>query len=1179
LALTGHAQKFDRITLDDGLSQSNINCIIQDKLGFIWFGTNGGLNRYDGSEFEVYLHNIHDSTSISDNIINDLFEDSRGMLWIGTQNGLNMYNPRMDRFTIYKTEPGNPKSLSNNIVTSIIEDSIGNIWVGTEGGGLNKFDTLTKTFTAYQYALQNPYSISSNKITSLELDRFGYVWAGTEDKGANMIDPATGRSLRYVRPEHGGGNNISHNHIHTIYEDNDGDLWLGTAGGLDLLKPRSNERNFEKRDRIYNYQHHERRNSIGGRSVLSIYQGMSGLLWIGTDNGGLTAFDKNSRFTNYAFNPNSDKSLLSNKISAILDDRSGILWIGTNAGINKIDLLGDRFVLYERKPGTDNTLSSNNVQTLYKELSGTIWVGTFDGGLNRYEPSTDNYYIYKSDDYIQAGENVREHLKSLQNKRWRSRVREKLQSKFISHDRILSLHRDLHKTLWIGTGGGGLDKLDLSTGKVSNYRAVPENADSLSHNTINVIYEDKRGIIWLGTQGGGLNAFDRSKFKRYLHFENDVLSISSNNITAITEDQNGQLWIGTYDGGLNVFNRKNETFKRLVHNDENPSESLSSNSVYCLYADDSSRLWIGTNNGLNMYDLESKTFKHYSIEHNFPSNFIYSILGDGKGNLWISTNKGISKFDIDKAKVKNYDKLDGLQGNEFNPGAAYATRNGEMLFGGINGFNSFYPSQIKDNNFIPDVVITDFKILGEKVPVGTEDSPLQQDILYTEEIVLSHQDKAISFEFAALNYTNPEKNQYTYIMEGFEDKWNYVGTRQFANYTNLPPGEYTFRVKATNNDGVWNEEGVSLRIIVEPPFYNTWWFYLLLIATLAIGSYLFVFFRIKNLEKSKIVLRELVKARTNQLSEEKSRVERANSEITFQKNEIESQRNLLMKKNKELTEAKQQIDETNEELKSINSNLENIVQERTATLRHTNNELYKAINELDLFIYRASHDLKGPIDRLLGLTQVAKLDNITAETLTYVDKIELGAKHLNEVLGKLTNVHHINKGQPEYKEIKVKDLIMGIINNFHPESIKPFKTQINTSKANTVSIDQALFKIIMENLIENAIMFCSTNTTPTINISTGVSKHNIKIIFEDNGIGIPENLHEKVFDMFYRASDRSKGSGLGLYLVKKAVEKMKGNIEIESEVGLFTRFTIHLPIQGRKPAKPSKKQTIQSFKA
>ncbi len=1146
------AQKFDRITLDDGLSQSNINCFAQDRIGFLWIGTNGGLNRYDGSEFKVFLHDLNDSLSISNNVINTIFEDEDGLLWIGTQNGLNIYNRRSNKFTIYRSEKNNSNSISSNVITAIVEDTLGNYWIGTDGGGLNKFDPVNKEFEHFQYQAKNPYSISSNSISSLCLDKYGFVWVGTKDQGVNMLNPANEKFVRYLANDE-NDHQISDNKVNTIYQDNDGVLWVGTDKGLNQFNEQNNKRSLGSRDEIIQYQYDGNINSIGGESVLSIYQGASGLIWIGTNNGGLTSLNKElGYFKNYQIDPNKQEGLLSNKITAIFDDRSEILWIGTNAGINKIDRQGDRFKLHVRKQGAENTWSSNNVRSIFKEENGITWVGTFDAGLNKYDPHTGEFTIYKDNDIILAGISIEEHKKILRkNNRKSKRFKDK--DKYLTNNRILSVHRDDNKNLWIGTGGGGLNKLDLKTEKITWYLSNPEDTNSLSNDIVKVIFESSDGLLWIGTEGGGLNKFNGEKFVSFKHNENDTLSISSNVITSIAEDLDGNLWIGTFGGGLNKFDKTSGTFKRFTIQENRGG--ISSNTVYCLYRDENNKLWIGTNDGLNLLDVESETFKHYTVHNNLPSNFIYGVLDDNKGNLWLSTNRGISKFDIENEVAKNYDKLDGLQGNEFNPGAYFKTNSGEMLFGGINGFNSFYPRKIKDNTYQPDVILTDFKIFGESAEIGAPNSPLQIHVSEQKQLELSYKDKAIQFEFVALNYTNSEKNEYAYILENFEKKWNYVGTRRFASYTNLPPGEYVFRVKASNNDNIWNEDGTSIVIKINPPFYRTWWFYLIVIVSALASGYIFVLIRIRNLQKTKTLLRKIVKARTRQLYEEKERVEKAHSEILWQKNEIENQKNLLIKNNKELSSAKQQIDFTNKELKQINTNLENIVLERTEKLRRAYENLKIANNELDLFIYRASHDLKGPIASLLGLTQIARLDEIPENTSNYIDKIELGATNLNRVLTKLTDIHFINKSELELVEIPIADFVDDIIKNIRPQEKNNIVISNSILKNVLLKCDSKLLYIILTNIIENALVF-KKRANCYLNIQSVQTRNSFDLIFEDNGIGIPDEYHNKVFNMFCRASEMSKGSGLGLYLVNKASEKLVCNIGIESAFGRFTKLTI-----------------------
>ncbi|MCK5207443.1 MAG: histidine kinase, partial [Cyclobacteriaceae bacterium] len=405
--------------------------------------------------------------------------------------------------------------------------------------------------------------------------------------------------------------------------------------------------------------------------------------------------------------------------------------------------------------------------------------------------------------------------------------------------------------------GGGLNVLNIGTGDISKFTNDPEDINSISSNNLRCIFEDTKGRIWIGTEDAGLNLYEKEKFTRYLSDENDIFSIGGNDIRSIVEDKNGYLWIGTFGDGLNKFDPENNKFTRYFH-----ESSLSSNSIYSLYLDDDSKLWIGTSDGLNMLDIPSNRFEQFNKNSGLPSKSIYTILDDHNGNLWLSTNKGISRLNKNTHAIKNYDSEDGLQNTEFNQGAGYLTKQGEMLFGGINGYTTFSPNEIFDNLNKPEVIFTDFKILNEKVSIGSPGSPLVRHISETDTIVLSYKDVSISFEFVALNFTDSKKNTYAYKMENFENKWNYVGDRKFANYTNLQPGNYLFRVKASNNDSVWNEEGKSIFIIVKPPIWQTWWFYSLTVLFIFSAVLLTIQLRTRALHKSKIILENQVKLRT-----------------------------------------------------------------------------------------------------------------------------------------------------------------------------------------------------------------------------------------------------------------------------------------------------------------------------
>ncbi|MDN5201725.1 two-component regulator propeller domain-containing protein [Fulvivirgaceae bacterium BMA10] len=1165
-----NAFKFDRITLDEGLSQSTINCIFQDSKGFIWFGTRGGLNRYDGSEFKVYLHNPSDSTSISNNIIYTIFEDRDSLLWIGTHEGLNVFDKNTHRFFTFKKDPNSTNSLSNNIVKSIIQDKEGNYWIGTDGGGLNKL-TLKEgegslmeraNFQLFEEVLGNAQSLSSNHITSLRQDRYGIIWVGTKAHGINKFDPKVGKFKRLLA----GRTGITDNHINHIYEDLQGQIWVGTDRGLNrILRPKK-RRTLRSYEIVRRYRHKEgNQYSLSNDKVLHIVQGVSGMIWIGTDGGGLNKYDKKTgRFLTNRHDVSDPNSIISNIVRVIFDDKVGTLWLGTNAGISKIDAQRPRFKLYTKAGTNQNELSSNNIQALARESSGITWIGTLDGGLNKYDPKTNKYTLYTTDGIYEHGERISDINKK--NRTSRRKRAKAIPEKYLSDARILSLYRDRNRALWIGTEGGGLNKFDLRRNKFIHFKANEPNPDSLSHNTIRTIFKDRRGLMWLGTEGGGLNRFYNGKFKRFTKDPNNINSLSHNDVRAIAEDNAGNLWVGTFGGGLNKFNTKSENFThyRKIEGQEN---SISSNIIFSVHVDKSGHIWIGTSAGLNKLDPSAQTITSYTVADGLPNNLIYGILDDNKGNLWLSTNKGISRFNKKNETFKNYDRKDGLQSNEFNPGSFTKSTKGEMFFGGINGFNSFHPTQIQDNNLVPAVLITDFKIFNKEVTIDSDDSPLEKHISETKEITLSYDQASLfSFDFVALNFTHADKNQYAYMMENFDEDWNYVGNRRFVNFTNLAPGHYTFRVKASNNDGVWNEEGTSLIINIKSPFWATWWFrFLILIAAFGF-SYGVYKLRILRIEHKKVMLQRQVAERTNEL-------QRKSAELEMQKEEVKAQNELLEEKNKEITlqrnnieEKKKQLEKAwdevliaNEELKKANSSLEEKVQERTAKLKHALDQLIVSNKELDTFLYRASHDLKGPITRLLGLTQLAKIDISKSKEIDYIGIIEMASIEMNKTLNKLMNIHSINANPILFCVIDVNELLEEVKKPY-VDIIKKEKLDIQIlldEKAKIIS-DSSLLKIIFENLFENAITF-RNEVNPKIIISLATDEHTFVMKMEDNGLGIESEFQNKIFEMFFRGSEVSKGNGLGLYLVKKAIDKLQGKIIVESEEGKYSSFSISIP--------------------
>ncbi len=820
--------QFEHITVDQGLSQSGIISMLQDSQGFMWFGTQDGLNKYDGYNFIVYKYNELDSHSLSDNFIASIYEDKSGIIWVGTDaGGLNKFNRKTEQFTRYQHESDNLNSLSHNRVLSIYEDNSGTLWIGTDGGGLNKFDRQTEQFTRYQHHSDEVNSLSSDSVFSIYEDSFATLWIGTGGGGLNKFNPETGYFTAYknnpVDP-----NSLSDDTVLSMYEDRLDRLWIGTKGGG------LNEFN-RKAGKFTHYAHDpDNPHTLNHDTVNSIAEDDFGNLWLGTTSwygnsygAGLDKFTpKTEQFTHYINEPTNLNSLSDNLVIYVAKGTSQVLWIGTAfGGINKLDLKGKKFSYYRQDSANLNSLSDNHVMSIDEDQSGTIWIGTANGGLNKFERKTEKFTYYKHDFANPYS---------------------------LSNDNVWSTFEDSNGTLWIGTLGGGLNQFDRKTGEFTQYKHDPNNPNSLSDDTVTAISEDRVGRLWVGTFNGGLNRFDRKtgKFAHYKHDPNNSSSLSDNTIVSVYEDYVSSLWIGTVSGGLNRFNRKTGKFAHYKHDPNNPN-SLSYDRILSINEYPAGTLWIGTyGGGLDKFDTVSETFTHYTQKDGLPNNTIAGILADDEGNLWLSTGKGLSKFNPQTETFRNYDVSDGLQGNEFDGVKAYLkSKTGEMFFGGLNGFNAFYPEQVKDNPHIPPIVITDFKKFNESVKLDIA-------ISETKEIKLSYKDNFFGFEFAALDYTNPHKNQYAYKLEGFDKDWIYAVTRRYATYTNLDGGTYTFRVKGSNNDGVWNEEGTSVKIIITPPPWKTWWAYTLYVVVLVTAVLGYVQWKTRAQARENALLRE-----------------------------------------------------------------------------------------------------------------------------------------------------------------------------------------------------------------------------------------------------------------------------------------------------------------------------------
>jgi PAS domain S-box-containing protein len=785
--------QFKHLTTDNGLSQSWVRCIMQDKYGFIWFGTEDGLNRYDGYNFHIYKNNTRDKYSISSSSIRTILEDSRGNLWIGTRLGLNLYDRKNDRFIRY------PR-WAEQIIWSIAEEKDNNLWIGTDDG-LYRFDL--KNDSVYIYSpgpvLRSDTSrLISGGITTIFIDSRNNIWIGSNN-GLHLYIKEKDLFFNYYYNKD-NSNSISSNDVRTILEDKTGRIWIGTSAGLDLF---INARENSGKGIFEHYQNNIKdEESICKGTILSLLEDNKHNLLIGIENAGLDIINLNtfkrgvSNFVHFSNDPNRKTSLSNNSIYSFFQDKQGNIWIGTfGNGLNIINPTADRFIHFESEPGSKNSLNNNQVNVLLEE-SNYLWIGT-EGGLNRYSKKDGIYKFY---------------------------VHDPSNKKSIGSNAVWALCKDKQGNLWVGTWGGGLNRYDYQSETFEHYYYDDKDSNSIGSDNVFSIYEDTKGNLWIGTMGGGLNIFDRKKeiFTRY-NVSNSA--IYTNYVPSIIETKNGNIWISN-ETSFGRFDKTTNTYERYMHI-VNDSTSLSSNKSIAIFEDSKENLWMGTDAGLNLFNKSTRGFTHYGIEDGLPNNSINSILEDNQGNLWLGTNKGLSKFKNAvnlpaKPEFRNYEYEDGLQSNEFGQRSCCKSANGMLYFGGTNGFNMFDPDKITNNAYVPPVVITGFKVFNKPELIG--ERGIRIDSVSTEDLILSYKQSVFSFDFAVLNYIASSKNQYAYKMEGFDDEWNYVGTTHSATYTNLNPGRYSFRVKGSNNDGVWNETGISLPVVITPPFWETLWF-------------------------------------------------------------------------------------------------------------------------------------------------------------------------------------------------------------------------------------------------------------------------------------------------------------------------------------------------------------------
>lgn len=1075
---------FQQFTVADGLVQATVYTIYQDGYGFVWFGTQSGLSRYDGYSFTNYQTIPFDSTSLQDGWITNISEGQNGKLWIGTTNGVSRFNPLTGKFRRYLHIPDDTTALTSDFVSDILVSRSGIVWIST-GQGLTRLDVKTGKNSRYFHEPHNPASLTSNHLFSLYEDPSGILWIGSVN-GLNRFNPHTGLVTRYLYtpgvtptnkqeptiPQFIGPSGVGMD----IYVDpkNPCILWM-TGMGIIRFDIRTGEHIRYLQDSL-----HPENFARNATLFIANDPRRQNILWVTSWKEGLLRFDiQTGTFTRYRYNSNVQKSLSDNDVFSIYSGHTGTVWIGTMIyGVNYFDPSAGGMAHYRHIPGDTNSLSANNIWSILVDHTGILWIGT-PNSLDKINRITGNVIHYRHNPKDPSS---------------------------ISKSTVWSIYEDRSGTLWIATASG-LDRLNRESGTFTHYRQVLQDSTGGVWN----ILEDHTGALWIGTNQGlyRMNPDKPGEFTRYIYGPNDTTSMTGSFVFRLYEDHSGTLWVGTiaiFGGGangLNRLNRKLNTFTRYTYDPNDPKHSIGVGWILSIHerAREPGVLWLGQNGGLTRFDTRAGTFTHYTVEDGLPNNTVYGILEDAKGRLWLSTNRGLSRFNPETETFKNYGLESGLQALEFCSGAYFKTSDGEMFFGGINGVSAFYPEELRGNRIPPKVALTGFELFNEPVEPGPE-SPLSVPLMEAEEILLKHNQNNVTFEYVGLHYINPEENEYAYMLSGLEDEWVQAGTRRTVTYVNLDPGEYTFMVKAANPDEVWSQP-MSLQLTITPPWWDTWWAYILYVIVVILFIFIIVKWRSRQLELEKKSLEKLVAERTYTIEHQAERL-------------------------KELDESKSRFyaNISHEFRTPLTLILGEIIELEKNKLSNTTRSIYQVMK-------RNGKRLLTLVNQLLDLSALEagkmQLAAVKTNLITFLKPIAASYDSLAKSKNTSFSYRFSEKHIPIY-------------------------------------IDLDKMEKVINNLLSNAFKFVGENGVITLKVSTEETKETryAHISVKDNGPGITPEQQKHIFDRFYQADNTDtrqyEGSGIGLAVAKELTDLHHGTISLKSVAGKGAIFTVSLPL-------------------
>ncbi len=1054
--------EFTHLTAQDGLSMNRVTKILQDKRDFIWIGTINGLNLFDGYSFKLFMPDPSDSNSISTYAITDICEDKEGNIWIATPKGLNKYDWTTGKFSRYKHIPDDSSSLSNNVVLAVFVDDDDNLWVGT-GDGLNLYNRNKNNFKVIKKVTELTNINSSQSVSAIGQDKDGNLWLGTWN-GISVMNKNE-KILNQYFSQPANTKHFNYRAISVIYKDRSGNMWIGTNGeGLKKFNVKSGKfSSYLSRS--------QNRSNLSSNYITSIYQDNLNNVWIGTLNGLEKYNQKKDNFARYVNNPRVSSSLLSNQVLSITQDKSGMVWIGTADGISRFYQTANKFHYYLHDPDhPENSITSNDVISVFIDKNNNVWAGSLNG----------------LSEIVNQGKKII-HFKNIPGN-----------PNSLSSNFVRTVLVDHEGKVWIGTNLNGLNEYNPETGKFKLYLNDIYDTSSISNNGITSICETRNGTLWFGTWWG-LNKYDRKTglFQRYFFKAGNPNGLQSNKILNIMEDSKGLIWVGTDGGGVSGINPNTNKFINFSSDSTNKYH-ISSNQVFMVFESKDGMIWFGTVHGLNRYNRKTGEIEIYSSADGLTGNLIDAIQEDNNGCLWIGTDKGLSKFDVKSNKIVNYTKRNGLKKLEFVQNVATKDKYGNLYFG-ADGILYFNPDSIEDDSLTSPVVFTGLKIYDKSVPISA-DGILKKSISDMKSISIPPGNDMITLEYSLLDYYDTKRNTFRYKLDGFDKTWNNVGSRNSAIYTNLPPGQYTFYVKATNNNGIGNEQEAKLRIIIVPTFFQTVWFKISLVILILLILSLVYEIRIRSIKKYNNTLERKVDERTKDLDRT---IRELNLEIA-----------------------------TKDKFFSI---IAHDLRSPFIALLGFSNYLFDELDSL------AKEEIKTISENIV---KSAKLTFGLLENLLQWARIKTGRTifepevvNLNKIV---TDILSLFKSNADNKDIQL---------------------EIDVAKNISLFADVNMVQTILRNFISNSIKF--TNNKGNIKITAIEESEYVKVSVIDNGVGIGGDKINKLFQIDQNVSsvgtNKEEGSGLGLILCKEFIELNHGRIFVKSELGKGTEFSFFLP--------------------